>query len=164
MESVRQLRLRGLLAVKAPAQRGSEPGQTLGELFRLRHDLVHPKMRQVRVDGVTLIDERFEKFNPKSAAEFLVAVADAAYALAERQDPTREPDATVVGVRREREQLTGSARRCARACPLRSLPRASARTEEDVIRSTSIRVPHDAAKFLTAISEHRRDGDTPSEA
>ena len=59
-------------------ERGTEPGQTLGTLFRRRHDLVHPKMRRVRMDKGTLMDERFKDFNAEAAAEFLVSVAQAA--------------------------------------------------------------------------------------
>ena len=83
--------------------RGTEPGQTLGALFKLRHDLVHPKMRPIRMDRGTLMDERFEDFNAEAAARFLVSVAEAARTLVGHA--SRREDSIISSVLSERDRF-----------------------------------------------------------
>ena len=80
--------------------RGAEPAQSIGVLFTLRHQLVHPKGKRIRMDKGTLADPRFEKFNPGAAAVFVVRVAEAAKLLADQD--ARKPDAVVTGILDER--------------------------------------------------------------
>ena len=136
-------------------ERGSEPGQSLKELFTLRHTLVHPKMGPVRVDGNTLIDERFTRFNPKSAADFLIAVADAARVLAASHEPPAEPDAIVEGIRGSREKLIGFGTELRKGLPPpRELPADPQpyryRRRRDPFSVPTI-VPHEAQQFLESI-------------
>jgi hypothetical protein len=86
--------------------RGAEPVQSIAALFKLRHDLVHPKGKRVEMnpDG-DLIDPRFRRFNPESAANFIIRVAEAAAALCDH-DEGRRPDRVVVTVLENRDKLT----------------------------------------------------------
>lgn len=67
-------------------ERGRQPGQRISDLFILRNRLVHPKRERIRVEGFQLQSPVFKDFNPEAAAEFLIAVADAAEILA-RETP-----------------------------------------------------------------------------
>jgi hypothetical protein len=85
--------------------RGAEPAQSIDALFKLRHDLVHPKGKQIEVgrDG-DLMDPRFEDFNPQAAARFIIRVAEAAATLAEHEEG-RKPDRIVVTILDDRDKL-----------------------------------------------------------
>jgi hypothetical protein len=86
-------------------ERGAEPAQSIDVLFRLRHDLVHPKGKRVEMNpGGDLMDPRFERFNPASAANFIIRVAEAAATLAEH-DEGREADRIISTILDNRAKL-----------------------------------------------------------
>jgi hypothetical protein len=70
--------------------RGSEPAQSIRELFRLRDRLVHSKPREMPTRGSVFDDPAdFGTCNPEAAARFIVAVAQAAERLAGKSlEPT----------------------------------------------------------------------------
>ena len=87
-------------------ERGAEPVQSIAALFRLRHDLVHPKGKRVEMNPEgDLMDPRFERFNPESAANFIIRVADAAATLCDH-DEDLAPDRVIVTVLENRDKLT----------------------------------------------------------
>ena len=106
--------------------RGAEPGQSLGALFRLRHDLVHPKMKPVKVDRGTLIDERFAHFNTEAAARFLVCVADAARTLSAHTSRGEDTIAGTILSERQRFLDLGLALRKGLPAPVKAPDSASA--------------------------------------
>jgi hypothetical protein len=74
-------------------ERGRAPAQTLKKLLAQRGPLVHPKLAPPGKDG--------PEYTPLEAAEFIVAVADAAGWLIANSDPRPEIDMTVMTVDQE---------------------------------------------------------------
>lgn len=85
--------------------RNQEPAQSVGALFKLRHDLVHPKAKRVEFDRGRLMDSRFEQFNPYAAGNFLVAVAFAAATLYAESRRKREPHAIIETLLRDASKI-----------------------------------------------------------
>lgn len=83
---------------------GTQPLQTIDRLFRLRSRLVHPKPRKIKVQGFQLDAPAFEDFNPRAAAQFIVAVAEGAVTLG-GLTPDDEVDSTARWVAQHRGVL-----------------------------------------------------------
>lgn len=110
--------------------RGDNPGQAIGDLFRLRHQLVHPKGGKVRVERGTLMDPRFESFNAEAAARFIVEVAAAATEFATVEE--RQPDRIVRTITTTRDQTLafGEAMKAGLPKPIRALGKVAPKVAE----------------------------------
>jgi hypothetical protein len=114
-------------------------------------------MQPVRVDGDTLMDERFTKFNPRSAADFLIAVANAADVLSSNRKPPAEPDAIVRAIRESRTTLVDFGRELRKGMPPPREQAVAPSREFTYVRghadpySVPTIVPHEAQKFLEAM-------------
>jgi hypothetical protein len=113
-----------LILGEAVFGRGREPIQRIRALFKLRDQLVHPKVRRVRVRKHHLFDRPgFQDYNPESAAQFVVAVSKAAIALSEATDPPGPTDATAQGVLSVSDRLLEMGQNSREKVPPRPKPR-----------------------------------------
>jgi hypothetical protein len=129
--------------------RGHEPLQSIQELFRLRDKLVHTRPRNLPKRSSVFDDPAdFDEYNPSRAAQYIVAVADAAMTLASKSS---EPlmNLTVVAVANGRKLVVDYGHKATDR-----LPPVSGPVEEDLVmqaiqaitgRSRDYRTPVDAA-------------------
>ena len=89
--------------------RSSEPAQTLNKLLSQRSTLVHPKLAKSGSRG--------PEYTPLEAAEFIVAVADAAGTLILSSNPQPHLDLTMLAVNRERDDFLGYGRKVTESIP-----------------------------------------------
>lgn len=73
----------------------------------MRHELVHPKMKPVKVVDGTFMDGRFKVFNPRSGARLIVRVAEAASVLSEASGRETDQIVSPVLLRREAHLVFG---------------------------------------------------------
>jgi hypothetical protein len=99
-------------------QRGEGDGQVVGELFRLRHKLVHPRKGVGRYPRAAELPRRHDDFNPTTAVQFIQAVARVGDALIASAfpDPQR-PDSPSFEIVRGAKYLTALARDMEEALP-----------------------------------------------
>jgi hypothetical protein len=89
--------------------RGRQPAQTLKKLLDQRSTLVHPKLAPPDSDGPS--------YTPLDAAEFIVAVADAAGCLIANSDPCPDIDMTLIAVDQERKYFLNFGREATERLP-----------------------------------------------
>jgi len=89
--------------------RGKQPAQTLKKLLDQRSALVHPKLAPPGSDGPS--------YTPLDAAEFIVAVADAAGCLIANSDPRPDIDMTLIAVDEERKYFLNFGREATERLP-----------------------------------------------
>jgi len=96
-----------------------EPMGLVVRLFKLRNRLMHPKVGTVTVGGARLTGkEGYEDFNPKTAADFVVAVEQVLGALAKAGAPESLHGATCVTVADHAESIRKAARGWTEALPV----------------------------------------------
>lgn len=90
-------------------ERGQEPAQTLRKLLNQRSVLVHPKLAAPGSDG--------PEYTPLEAAEFIIAVADAAGWLLANSDPRPHIGMSLVAVDQERKFFLDFAKKATERLP-----------------------------------------------
>ncbi|HEY5709504.1 MAG TPA: hypothetical protein VIS51_08925 [Solirubrobacterales bacterium] len=89
--------------------RGAEPAGTLKKLLNQRTPLVHPKLAPPKSQGPT--------YTPLEAAEFIVAVANAAITLIANSDPRPKLDLAIVAVQETPDYFLDYGRRATEGLP-----------------------------------------------
>jgi hypothetical protein len=132
-------------------ERGHEPIQSIQLLFGLRDKLVHARPREVPERGSVFDDPAdFAEYNPAKAAQYIVAVADAAMSLSSRSDEPLK-NWTVVAIIQGRDLVTRYGRTATD-----KLPRLGGPIQEDLVVQAIQSATGRSRDYKTPSAEPRR--------